>query len=228
MDNEKIGKFILELRKQKGMTQKELAEKVGVSDKTISKWECGNSIPDITYLESLCNSLSISVNELLSGERLTGASYSEKAEENIMALMKENKSNKTSIPWKVIFGILLCCVSILYFGVVCGGLNGIAMFTFFYDVPTLLTYVLLCIGCMLLSGQKSKLDKLTFLQKISIPNGVLMAVIQTVFILARLDDVSVLGPSVAVSLLALVYALVVYVVVTILKARCEKETLDCV
>ena len=94
MEQEKIGKFILEIRKQKGLPQKELAEKIGVSDKTISKWECGNSIPDTTYLESLCNSLDISVNELLSGQCLSDESYSEKAEENIMALMKENESNK--------------------------------------------------------------------------------------------------------------------------------------
>ena len=227
MDNEKIGKFILELRKQKGMTQKELAEKVGVSDKTISKWECGNSIPDITYLEALCNSLNISVNELLSGQRLTGESYSEKAEENIMALMKENKSNKKGICWKNVLGILLCFVSILYIGVWCWGINGIGMFLYFYDLPTLLVYGLLCAGCMMLSGQKTKLDKLAFLQKISIPNGVLIAIIEFVFLLARLDDISAFGSGVVVSLLAIVYSLLFYVVVTILKVRCEKEVLDC-
>ena len=51
MKQEKIGPFIAEIRKQLGMTQKELAEKLGISDKTVSKWECGNSIPDISYLE---------------------------------------------------------------------------------------------------------------------------------------------------------------------------------
>ena len=220
MNNEKIGKFILELRKQKGMTQKELAEKVGVSDKTISKWECGNSIPDITYLEVLCNSLNISVNELLSGERLTSESYSEKAEENIMALMKENKISKNGVPWKVVFGILLCFISMLYTS---WSLGGISMFWFLYDIPTLLIYALLCIGCIMLSGQKTKSDKLDFLQKIAIPNGALIAIIQFVFILARLDDLSVLGPAIAVGVLVLLYSLVLYVVVTILKTRCEKE-----
>ena len=48
MDQEKMGKFMLEMRKQKGLTQKELAEQIGISDKTVSKWECGNSIPDIS------------------------------------------------------------------------------------------------------------------------------------------------------------------------------------
>lgn len=53
MDEERIGKFIAEVRKQVGLTQKELAEKIGVSDKTISKWECGKSIPDIFYLQMI-------------------------------------------------------------------------------------------------------------------------------------------------------------------------------
>ena len=226
MNNEKIGKFILELRKQKGMTQKELAEKIGVSDKTISKWECGNSIPDITYLEALCNSLDISVNELLSGERLTDESYSEKAEENIIALMKENECNKRGIHVQIVLGILLCCLSMFYLAVSCWGVSGIAMLTFFYDVPTMLTYTVLMAGCLLLFGKKSKVEKLSFLQKVSIPSGALICVVQLVFILVRLDSLSGLGPSLAVCLLVSVYSLIVYLAVTILKARCEKEIMD--
>ena len=88
---EKIGKFILELRKQKGMTQKELAEKVGVSDKTISKWECGNGFPDATLMLPLCNALGITANELLSGKRLkTDKEYKVDAEKNIVALITKN------------------------------------------------------------------------------------------------------------------------------------------
>ena len=143
-----------------------------------------------------------------------------------MALMKENKSNTSRIPWRIILGILLCFISILYIGVLSWGGVGIAMFAYFYDVPCIAIYALFCAGCVLLSGKKTKLDKLEFLQKIAIPNGALIAVIQFVFILANLDDVRALGPSVAVSLLVLVYSLVFYVVVTILKVRCEKEVLE--
>ena len=226
MDNEKIGKFILELRKQKGMTQKELAEKVGVSDKTISKWECGNSIPDITYLEALCNSLDISVNELLSGERLTDESYSEKAEENIMALMKENKSNKKGIRWRIVLGAFLCCASILFLNVTCVGSSAIAVLTFFYDMPTIIVYTLLSVGAVLVSCPKSKSDKLRFLRKIAIPNGALISLIQFVLTLTRLDDFSALGPSIAISILVLIYSIVVYLVATILEEHCEKEIVD--
>lgn len=223
MEQERIGKFILEVRKQKGLTQKELAEKIGVSDKTISKWECGNSIPDTTYLESLCNSLDISVNELLSGQCLSGESYSEKAEENIMALMKENEINKKGDFGQKVLGIACCCASIICLCVMCWGMDGIVTLVRFYDFPTLLVYAILCIGCILLSGTKTKLEKLAFLQKVSIPNGALVSLIQVVFILMKLDDISVLGPSVAVSLLVLLYSVVVYLVGTILRVRCEKE-----
>ena len=69
MDQTRIGTFIAVLRKEKGLTQKELAEQIGISDKTVSKWETGNGMPDIAYLSPLCEVLDINVNELLSGEK---------------------------------------------------------------------------------------------------------------------------------------------------------------
>lgn len=74
-----------------------------------------------------------------------------------------------------------------------------------------------------MSGRKTKLDKLDFLQKVSIPNGVLVSLLQSVFILALLDDISTLGPNVAICILVLIYSMVVYIMATILKVRCEKE-----
>ena len=94
MDQVKIGKFIADLRKEKGLTQRELAETMGVSDKTISKWECGNGMPEMSMLMPLCKVLEINVNELLSGERLSEDSYSRKAEENIMNLIQEKEDSK--------------------------------------------------------------------------------------------------------------------------------------
>ena len=76
MSDNKIGSFIQLSRKEKGLTQKDLAEQIGVSDKTISKWENGNSVPDTAILNSLCEALDISVNELLSGEKLPVENYS--------------------------------------------------------------------------------------------------------------------------------------------------------
>ena len=89
MDTEKISKFIATARTKTGFTQKELADKIGVSDKTISKWETGKSLPDIFYYEALCDALNIKVNELLSGEYLTEDVYLEKAETNFVDIIPE-------------------------------------------------------------------------------------------------------------------------------------------
>lgn len=70
IDNEKFGKFLTEIRKEKAMTQKELAEKLFVSDKTVSKWERGNSLPNITLLIPIADVLGVTVSELLRGEKL--------------------------------------------------------------------------------------------------------------------------------------------------------------
>lgn len=69
MDQEQIGKFILKLRKEKNMSQMELASKLGITDRAISKWENGKCLPDISLMQPLCNELGISINELLSGEK---------------------------------------------------------------------------------------------------------------------------------------------------------------
>ena len=221
MNQEKIGKFILELRKQKGLTQKELAEKIGVSDKTISKWECGNSIPDISYLEALCNSLDISVNELLSGERLSQESYSEKAEENIMALMKENEINKKGNLTRIIFGSIF---AIMPFGIamLCSG-GGMSMWMNYYDFPSILMLGLLYIAIVLLSGCKTKLQILSCLQKTAIPNGVLIMLFEFVILMSILSEPDAIGPNLAVCILTLLYSVIVYLAVTILKIRYEEE-----
>lgn len=94
MNQEEIGKFIAELRKEQGLTQQQLADTLGVSNKTISKWECGNGMPELSLILPLCETLGISINELLSGERLTADGYSKRAEENIVSLIQEKESLK--------------------------------------------------------------------------------------------------------------------------------------
>ena len=113
MDQVKIGKFIAELRKEKSLTQRELAELMGVSDKTVSKWECGNGMPEISMLMPLCQALQINVNELLSGERLSDDNYSRKAEENIMNLIQESENNKKQNKRTIISAVLIIVFSII-------------------------------------------------------------------------------------------------------------------
>ena len=97
MDQIKIGRFIADERKRKGYTQKQLSEKLEISDKTISKWERGNGFPEVSLLLPLCNELEITVNELLSGERVSEEDYLKKAEENMVNLVRETQESKKKI-----------------------------------------------------------------------------------------------------------------------------------
>ena len=103
MDQKKIGSFVTALRKEKGLTQKELAERLFISDKTVSKWETGKGIPDVSLIIPLCELLGITANELLSGERLEDTRYRQRAEEHIVALIKEKQESKRNI--------LLSCIA---------------------------------------------------------------------------------------------------------------------
>ena len=89
LNQEKTGKFIAEMRRQQNLTQRQLAERVGVSDKTVSKWETGRSMPDNSILLDVCLILNVSVNELLSGEKLAEEYYVDKAEVNMVELVEE-------------------------------------------------------------------------------------------------------------------------------------------
>ena len=93
MNQEKIGKFIANLRKEKNMTQQELAKKLGVTDRAISKWENGRGLPDYSLLQDLCDTLSISINELFSGEKISKEDYKTKAEENMNKLINEDRKS---------------------------------------------------------------------------------------------------------------------------------------
>ncbi len=97
MNQEKIGRFIAETRKAKKLTQKQLAEKLCISDKTVSKWECGKGLPEVSLMLPLCSQLDITVNDLLSGERISETDYKKKAEENMMNLVQEAQESKKKI-----------------------------------------------------------------------------------------------------------------------------------
>ena len=89
MDQIKIGKFIASCRKEQSMTQAVLAEKLGISDRAVSKWETGKSMPDSGIMLELCELLKINVNELLSGERIMAEIYDIRAEDNLLAMRRE-------------------------------------------------------------------------------------------------------------------------------------------
>lgn len=109
MDQIMIGKFIASERKKGGLTQKQLADKLGISDKTISKWETGNGFPEISLLLPLCEILEITANELLSGKRLSENEYKQKAEENMVNIINESQENKK----KIVVECMICAMSLL-------------------------------------------------------------------------------------------------------------------
>ena len=105
MDQITTGKFIAEERKRKGYTQKQLAEILGISDKTISKWERGNGFPEVSLLLPLCEELDVTVNELLTGERVSEEDYRKKAEENMVNLVKEAQESKKNSSTGIFIGM---------------------------------------------------------------------------------------------------------------------------
>lgn len=111
MNQVKIGSFIAACRKEKGYTQAALAEKLGITDRAVSKWEHGKNLPDASIMLELCNELGISVNELLSGERLEMEQYQENAEQNLIAMKQvdenmEHKLQTTGRLFMVCYGII--------------------------------------------------------------------------------------------------------------------------
>jgi transcriptional regulator with XRE-family HTH domain len=116
MNQVKIGKFIAECRKNKNMTQAELAEKLNITDRAISKWETGKGMPDSSIMLDLCNELKISVNELLSGEMISMENKNEKQEQLLLDMAKEvEKKNK--IIWTSMWVIMGVSFTALFAGI---------------------------------------------------------------------------------------------------------------
>ena len=97
MNQKKIGKFIAKVRKEKNMTQQELANKLNITDRAISHWENGRSMPDAGIMLELCKLLDINVNELLSAKKIIKESYNEQAEENLLEMRREIESKNKKI-----------------------------------------------------------------------------------------------------------------------------------
>ena len=107
MDQIKIGKFIAERRKKNNLTQMQLAEKLNITDRAISKWENGKAMPDSSIMLELCNELKISVNELLSGEMIEMNNYNEIVEKNLLDMVKQKEeSDKRLLSMEIVIGVL--------------------------------------------------------------------------------------------------------------------------
>ena len=145
-------RFIAEVRKKRGFTQKQLAEKLEISDKTISKWECGKGFPEVSLVLPLCDELEITVNELLSGEKVSESDYRKKAEENMVRLVKENTTKSN-----LIHGIVNVIIGILLAGLLCLIINkataGRIAHFYFCDFLSLSIVTILLIAMLIFAGQ---------------------------------------------------------------------------
>ena len=118
MNQVEIGKFIAGCRKEKGLTQVQLAEKLNITDRAVSKWEMGKSMPDSSIMLELCEILGITVNELLSGERIEmNSNYEEKVSENLIEFKRKDENNlKKNTVISIVYSItmiiaaLVCCI----------------------------------------------------------------------------------------------------------------------
>ena len=112
MDLVKIGKFIADCRKKKNLTQMQLAEKLNITDRAISKWECGKAMPDSSIMLELCDVLGISVNELLTGEELEMEKYNKQVEQNLIEMVKQKEESDKRL---LNIEIVLMAISITFF-----------------------------------------------------------------------------------------------------------------
>lgn len=136
MDQIKIGKFISEKRKEKGITQSELAEKLNITDRAISKWENGICMPDVGTIPELCELLNITINDLFSGEVVNMKNNEKKLEENLMEIARQKEeADKRLLNLEWIIGILSCIV-----------LFGTLLVASYVEMATYLRIIIIVVG----------------------------------------------------------------------------------
>lgn len=117
MDTKKVGLFLKQLRKENNMTQEQLGEKIGVTNKTVSRWETGNYMPPVECLGMLSNIYQISINEILAGERVSNEKFVEVADDNLTIaleeLQKENQKFENKMIWVLVITSILAIAIIM-------------------------------------------------------------------------------------------------------------------
>jgi len=221
MDQVKVGNYISQKRKELGLTQKQLAELIEVTDKSISKWERGNGLPDVTRLKPLCDALKVSMNELVAGEDISESVLSQKTEENIMSLIKENEKQKTKSQMTYyVFGGILVVVALLLLGISIAGSSVQSVFFYIDVVAMLMVAVFIGIG-VLLSKRETKADTCDVVGKMAISGSVFISLFELVMLLANMSDASTIGPTLSVVILTPLYGVAVYIVAAIVKTHIE-------
>lgn len=224
MDFKKTGQFIQIRRKEKELTQRQLADLLGISDKTISKWETGNGFPDFTLVPQLCQILEINVNELLSGEALSSKEYPEKAEVNMISLMEKMKHRK-------IKDILYASISVVLFVFAIYFLlwsdfasnDEWHLLNWFYEPVALITECLLLGAFWLMSSGIEGKRRFKLAEKFILSMGVVISLVPFELTLLRTEDISQLNILIlGTCLMPVFYAFCICILLIFLEMMKEK------
>ncbi|MBQ6843979.1 MAG: helix-turn-helix transcriptional regulator [Agathobacter sp.] len=245
LNQEKTGRFMAEMRRQQNLTQRQLAEQIGVSDKTVSKWETGRSMPDNAILLDVCLLLNISVNELLSGEKFTEESYVDKAEETMIELVKETEYHKRKGNWTIFGTIFSFLMLVLACTFVILSTAGVKSLSWFIDLPSII--IPLGITFFVLIASESLWDfgqafvvvygkniyaeeqikdawcaMKTVLYTIPIA-GVFTFFVSIIAIIGHLSNPDLLGPHLAVAILSVFYCSIIEILLIPTAVRLYKK-----
>lgn len=202
MNQIETGKFIAKCRKEKNLTQAQLAEKLNITDRAVSKWETGKSMPDSSIMLELCQILGITVNELLSGEKVNMDSMQKKADENLIALKRKDENNiAKNVVISVLFSVTLL-IGIMVCGICNIAISGNLSWSLIPMASILFVWVISFPSIMF--GKKGIIKSLIALSVFVIPYIYLLSRILKVNELFRLGTV--------ISLIALVFSWIIFAI----------------
>lgn len=225
MDFKKTGHFIQIRRKEKELTQRQLADLLGVSDKTVSKWETGKGLPDFTLIPRLCEILGININELLSGEAISSKEYPEKAEVNMISLMKKNKHERITDILRVSVSVVLIVFVIWFLMWTEFSPDNWHMLNWFYEPYALLAECLALGAFWLISTGMEIKSRFKLAGKYILSVGAVISLFPLELILLETDEISCLNTvNIGVCLMSLFYAFCIRVL--LIFAEVVKEKLD--
>ena len=248
INQEKTGSFIVKMRKAKGLTQKQLADLIGVSDKAVSRWETGRGLPETSIMPELCNALDININELLSGERLSQEDYNGKAEMIMVDLMKDSEENAKLKKSNIIGTVMGLILLILFLYAITIMTGGVRFIVWFIDTPSVIAVIGIQLITLSASGlfgdffgglrlvfrpgkfsQEERPDiaskavsAISLAIKAACLGGGVTSLIGIVMIMGVLKNPELIGPNLAVAILSMFYGLVLALILLIFQGRLQK------
>lgn len=251
MDQIKIGDFIAQKRKEQELTQLQFAELVGVSNKTVSKWETGLRMPDVAILQNVCDVLKITVNELLAGEEFSEYSekeYMKKAEDNVIGLMQEvNEIKETK--WSGLLGIL-CSIPIMVCAMILTMVHvvGEGNIVYFLNIPTIFYMAVLFLFILGVTGafpkyiagykclfnirkyNENEMNKiictLEYVRKLIWVIGLFIVMANVMAISLNYTHLEVIGPFLASAVAAPFYTIIIEFIHSFVLYKCRLILLD--